>query len=105
MPYPQLRTGGAKDYNSQLFDSSNNQISYPSGTTFSAFTTDFGIATATANSSGVVTVTPNGSVTGNVYVVLYATIPGNTANIAGVILIHIMDAPLSEKEYIQLIPQ
>lgn len=104
MAYPQLRTGGAKSYSSQLFDSSNLPIDFPEGTTFSAMTSDFNIATASVT-DGVVSVTPRGDVTGNVFVTLTASIPGNTAGITGTLLIHIMDAPLTEKEYIQLTPE
>ncbi len=104
MPYPQSRTGGSKTYSPQLIDANGEPVEFPSGTTFSAMTSDFNIATATADSAGNVSVTPNGDVTGNVYVTLTATIPGNAADISGVFLIHIMDAPLTEKEYIVLSP-
>lgn len=103
MAYPQLRTGGAKTYSPQLFNSSG-AIDFPEGTTFSAMT-DFNVATASASTDGTVTVTPNGDVTGNIFVTLSATIPGNTADITGTILIHIMDAPLSEEQFIQLTPE
>jgi hypothetical protein len=105
MPYPQLRTGGPKSYSSQFFNSSNEAVSYPEGTTFASFPTPIGIVTTSVDENGVVTVTPNGESTGNVYINLYASVPGNTAQIAGTILVHIMDEPLSEKEFIQLTPE
>jgi hypothetical protein len=105
MAYPQLRTGGSKTYTAQLFNTTNSAIDYPSGTTFSANTSDFNIATATVSSDGkTVTVTPEGSVTGNVFVTLTTSIPNFAGDITGTILIHIMDSPLSEAEFIQLTP-
>ncbi len=100
MAYPQLRTGGAKSYTAQF-----SAGLFPEGTTFSALTSDSSIATASAGTDGTVTVTPAGDVTGNVFVTLTATIPDHAADITGTILIHVMDAPLSELEYIQLAPE
>lgn len=105
MPYPMLLSGGSKDFSVQMFDSSNQPVDYPVDTTFSAFTSDFTIATATMSSDGkTVTVTPAGNVTGNVLVTPNATIPGNTAVVFGAFWIHVMEAPLSEKEYLQVTP-
>lgn len=105
MPYPMLRTGGAKTFSTQLFDSSNQPIDYPEGTTFSALSFNASVATASVSSDGkTVTVTPTGSLTGNIYVDLFATIPGFTADITGTILIHVMNSPISETEFIQLTP-
>ena len=105
MAYPQLCTGGSKTYSAQLFSQSNSAIDYPTGTTFSAMTSDSSIATASVSSDGLtVTVTPQGDVTGIVFVTLTASIPDFSADITGTILIHIMDAPLSETEFIQLTP-
>ena len=100
MAYPQLRTGGAKSYTAQFSGGS-----FPEGTTFSAMTSDPSIATASAGTDGTVSVTPTGGVTGNVFVTLTATIPGHVADVTGTILVHVMDAPLSELEYIQLAPE
>lgn len=104
MAYPQLLTE-TKNYSTLLFNSSNEAIDYPSGTTFSALTSDFNVATASVSSDGkTVTVTPTGTATGNVYVDVVAIIPGNTADITGTILVHVMEAPLTEKEYIVVAP-
>lgn len=105
MPYPLQRTGAPLQLSSQMFNPSNQPVTWPGGTTHSAFTSDANIATAIADSSGNVTITPNGSVTGNVLVTLASTIPGNTADVYGSFWIHVMDAPLSEKEYSTLTPE
>lgn len=105
MPYPMLRTGGARTFSTQLFDLSNQPIDYPEGTTFSALSSNASVATASVSSDGkTITVIPTGNLTGNIYVDLFATIPDFTADIAGTILIHVMNSPLSEQEYIELTP-
>jgi hypothetical protein len=105
MPYPMLRTGGAKTFSTQLFSQSNSPIDFPEGTTFSALSSVASVATAAVSSDGkIITVTPTGTLTGNIYVDLFATIPGFVADIAGTILIHVMNSPLSETEFIQLTP-
>lgn len=101
-----LRTGGSKTFSVQMFDESNQPVDFPTGTSFSAFTSDSTIATASMSSDGkTLTVTPSGYVTGNVLVTPNASIPGNSAFVFGAFWLHIMDEPLSEKEYIQLTPE
>lgn len=105
MPYPVLRTGGAVSFSSQLFDENNQPVEFPEGTTFSTLSSVTSVATASVSEDGkTVTVTPTGNLTGNIYIDLFATIPGNAADIAGTILLHVMNSPLSEKEYIELTP-
>ncbi len=72
----------------QPVDAGSSPVSIPSGTTFSAFTSDASIATASANtSSGVTTVTPNSSVTGIVYVTVVGTLT-DSSEISGCIDLH-----------------
>lgn len=105
MPYPILRTGGSVDFSTQLFDATKQPVDFPEGTSFSTLSSNFSVATASVSSDGkTVTVTPTGDSTGNIYVDLFATIPGDTADITGTILVHVMDEPLSEKEFITLTP-
>jgi hypothetical protein len=103
MAYPLLRTGSLVI--SPTMMDLDSILEFPSGTTFSANTSDFNIATASANSDGEVTITPVGNVTGNVFVTLTATLPDNSGDITGTILVHVMDAPLSAKKFIVMEPQ
>lgn len=103
MAYPVLYTGGPVSFAPQMFNESG-EVEFPTGTSFSAFTSDFTVATALFT-DGKVVLTPKGTVTGNVYVNLVATLPDGGGDMHGTILVHVMGAPLSVKNYIQLTPE
>src|SRR3954466_13680703 len=103
MAYPVLYNGGPVTFAPQMFDESG-PVTFPTGTSTSAFTSDFNIATVVFN-GGKVVLTPKGTVTGNVYVNLVATLPDGGGDVYGTILVHVMGAPLSAKNYIQLTPE
>jgi hypothetical protein len=89
MPYKVLRTGGSKSFTPHWFDNNNDPLTLPEGTTFSALTTDFNVATAFML-NGKVVVTPVGNVTGNIYVSCVATLPTGQ-DVYATILVHVTD--------------
>lgn len=90
MPYKVLRTGGSKIFVPSWFNSNNELITLPEGTSFSANTSDFNIGTASINNDGNIVFTPQGSVTGNVYVNCVATLPTGQFVYASM-LVHVTD--------------
>lgn len=87
MAFKVLVNGGSKSFSVMWFNSDNEAISLPEGTTFSAFTSDFSIATAAMAETNVV-LTPKGTVTGNVVVNLVATLPTGQ-DVYASILVHV----------------
>lgn len=83
-----IANNAAKVFSIQPVDESNSPLAIPSGTTFSAFTSDASIATASADiSTGETTVTPNSAVTGIVYLTVVGTLT-DSSEISGCIDLH-----------------
>lgn len=89
MPFKVLKTGGSKSFTPHWFNEGNTPVTLPEGTTFSAFTSDFNIGTASMLNGNVV-FNPVGNVTGNVYVSCVASLPSGQ-DVYATILVHVTD--------------
>ncbi len=97
MPYKVLLNGGAKSFTPHWFNNSNTSITLPIGTSITATLSDSSVGSVTM-SSGNVVFTPNGTVTGNVFISCVASLPTGQ-DVYATILVHVTDNTNETTDY------